>query len=313
MNSQLIITTCGAFVAILAFAFTFYTKHDTINRKIKVLFIVLLSIVLAVFAYALNSAEVVNSAPKNVNLMSDKLSPQEAGTTIKWTATASDPDNDRVQYKFLLDGQPRTDWSYDSNWNWTTSSVDIGFHKLECKVKDGSHNVDGDDFKDIDFTIFASNQPPSIISLSPSPNSPQPAGTTIAWAAKAIDPDNDQIFYKYILNGKSETGWSSDNTWTWSTTNSDVGENQIEVRIRDGKHAGPDSFDRNVVDRYTITEPKPKPIVPENKPPVMVSLVSDKSSPQDVGTITTWTATASDPENDPLVYRFLLKGKTVSD
>ena len=306
MNSQLIISTCGVFAAILALALNFYTKHETINRNIKITFIILLSIVLAVFAYALSSTEVVNSAPKNANLMPDKLSPQEAGTTITWTATALDPENDRIQYKFLLDSQQRTDWSYDSTWNWTTSSVDIGSHTIECKVKDGNHNVDGDDSKDIEFTI--TNRPPLINELTPTPNSPQPACATITWTTDATDPDNDQISYEYLLNGKSETIWSIDNLWNWSTSEGNIGENQIEVHIRDGKHAGPDNYDaaRSVV--FIITK-----VRLSNLPPMVVSLMPDKMNPQVAGTSIKWTATALDPEKDPVQYKFLLDGQQKTD
>ena len=155
MNSQLIITACGVFAAILAFALTFYIKHkDIFDKRIKMMFIVLFFVDLIVFVYALSfSPEEVNSPPMVVSLMPDKMNPQEAGTTIKWTATALDPEKDLVQYKFFLDGQQRTNWSYDSTWYWTTSSVDIGSHTIELKVKDGNHNADGDDSKDIDFSI----------------------------------------------------------------------------------------------------------------------------------------------------------------
>jgi len=155
MNSQLIITACGVFVAILAFALTFYIKNkdNIFNGKIKIIFVVLLFADFIVFAYALSYAEGVNSPPMVVSLMPDKTNPQEAGTTIKWTAAALDPEKDLVQYKFFLDGQQSTTWSYDPTWYWTTSNVDIGSHTIEIKVKDGNHNADGDDFKDIDFSI----------------------------------------------------------------------------------------------------------------------------------------------------------------
>ena len=159
------------------------------------------------------------------------------------------------------------------------------------------------------------NKPPKLISLTSDKTSSQDAGMPITWTAKAKDPDNDQIFYKFLLNDNHVTNWTKNNTWVWNTTNDDVGENQIEVQVRDGKygHALPNEFDDQKVDSFNITEPKPKPTIPENQPPFIVSLVSDKFSPQDAGTIITWTAKASDPENDLLVYRFLLRGRTVSD
>jgi hypothetical protein len=78
-----------------------------------------------------------------------------------------------------------------------------------------------------------------------------------------------------------------------------------EVQVRDGNHAGPDSADDSASAQFVITAP--------NSLPVIASLTPDKQSPQDVGAQITWTATASDPENDPRVYRFLLRGQPVTD
>ena len=159
----------------------------------------------------------------------------------------------------------------------------------------------------------ARNKPPKLISLTPDKNSPQEAGSVVTWTARGIDPENDQIFYQFFLNNDSISKWLKNNTWTWKTTDYDIGENQIGIWVRDGKHAGPNAFDSNKVASFTITEPKPKPKVLENQPPAIVSIVSDKPSPQDTGNIVIWTAEASDPESDSLVYRFLLNGQTVSD
>jgi len=52
--------------------------------------------------------------------------------------------------------------------------------------------------------------------------------------------------------------------------------------------------------------------VKSNEPPKLISLTSDKPSPQQAGTAITWTVEAKDSENDPLVYRFLLRGIAVS-
>ena len=279
MNSQLIIA-CGAFAGILALVINFYTKHENINKTIKIAFIVLLLIDLVVFAYALSSTTGVNSPPMVIGLMSDKANPQEAGTTIKWTAATLDPENDKVQYKFFLDGQPRTDWSYDSTWYWTTSSVEIGSHTIEIKAKDGNHEADGDDSKSIDFTISPQqnrsptpttddilpvatpNLPPSINALDATPNSPQTAGTSIDWTTDAVDPDNDKIYYQYLLNGNPVTGWDRSNEWAWQTGEENIGSNIIEVLIRDKNHAGPSGSDDRKGASFTISSLEPSPSEP---------------------------------------------------
>jgi hypothetical protein len=42
--------------------------------------------------------------------------------------------------------------------------------------------------------------------------------------------------------------------WTWTAEDYDVGENLIEVRIRDGKHAGAEGFDGKKVASFVIAE-----------------------------------------------------------
>jgi hypothetical protein len=71
----------------------------------------------------------------------------------------------------------------------------------------------------------------------------QDKGTVITWTANASDPDGDPVLYRFFLNNKSMTEWSNGNKWTLNATDADVGENQVEVQIRDGKHKGPDGYD----------------------------------------------------------------------
>jgi hypothetical protein len=61
----------------------------------------------------------------------------------------------------------------------------------------------------------------------------------------------------FILNGKPLTEWQSQDQWTWTATEADVGDNQIEVRVRDGKHADLDSFDSSMVADSTIIDSVP--------------------------------------------------------
>ncbi len=181
----------------------------------------------------------------------------------------------------------------------------------------------------------------------------------MTWTAVASDPENDPLLYKFFLSGPStgeklteKTGWISGNIWAWTTSAKDVGDNQVRVWLRDGKHAGTEGSDSNATADYTINvtapKPLPKPVqknvteakppaVNETKPaptnvtpainvtpakpapaimnklPVVSSLIPDKPSPQFAGTVITWTAVASDTENDPLVFKFFLNGPATSN
>ncbi len=98
-----------------------------------------------------------------------------------------------------------------------------------------------------------------IRSLTSDVPSPQGAGTTITWTAAV---DQNGLLFKFFQKGPAtndqfveKTNWTTNNVWTWNTTASDIGDSQIEVRVRDGKHAGPDSFDDSKDASFTINAP----------------------------------------------------------
>ena len=99
-----------------------------------------------------------------------------------------------------------------------------------------------------------SNKAPRLVSLSPDKNSPQEAGSIVNWTAKATDRDDDHIFYRFFLDGDSVTRWTENNSWIWKTNDADIGPNQVEVHVRDGKHAGPNRFDSNKAYTFSIAE-----------------------------------------------------------
>ena len=153
-----------------------------------------------------------------------------------------------------------------------------------------------------------SNNSPSIISLTSDLSSPQGANSIVTWTAKASDPDGDMIYYKFLLKGSYtgntwqdvNNGWTPSNTWIWRNSQRDIGQNWIMVQVRDGKHATPDKYDDLAQSTAYV--------IADNKPPEIISLTSDLSSPQGANSIVTWTAKASDPDGDTIYYKFLLRG-----
>ncbi len=101
------------------------------------------------------------------------------------------------------------------------------------------------------------NKPPKLVSLTADKNGPQEAGAVITWTAGARDPDKDPVLYRFFLNDDPVTKWAKVNQWVWTTTEDDTGESQIEVQVRDGKHAGPDKYDANLGTGFEINEPQP--------------------------------------------------------
>ena len=210
-----------------------------------------------------------------------------------------------MQYLFSLDGQPIADWTENPTWTWTTSEADIGQHTVEVKVRDNKHNPDGDDARTADFVIAAPpNNPPALSALASDQESPQVAGAAITWTATASDPENDPVQYLFSLDGQPIADWTENPTWTWTTSEADIGQHSIEVKVRDNKH-NPDGDDARTAD-FVIA-------APPNNPPALSALASDLASPQAAGAAITWTATASDPENDPVQYLFSLDGQPIAD
>jgi protocatechuate 3,4-dioxygenase beta subunit len=321
----------------------------------------------------------INRPPAISRLTPDMRSPQDAGTTITWTANAADPDGDQILYRFFLNGQPMTDWTAENKWVWETTDANVGNSQVEVWVRDGMHADpnNADDRKSASYTINAlapmpaaspkyvtsqqnatasampstpagiarqlqaANQPPAIQSLTSDKPSPQAAGTVVNWTARATDPDGDQILYRFFLNGQPVTSWTTDDSWIWTTTNANVGSNQIEVRVRDGKHAGQNGFDDRKPVSFVVNAlaPQPQtvspsiqpsqlvptnvttPVIPSisagtaqplqaaNRLPAIQSLTPDKPSPQAAGTVVNWTARATDPDGDQVLYMFFLNSQ----
>ena len=163
-------------------------------------------------------------------------------------------------YQFWLSGpstgntwKSTTNWTAERFWNWTTTYEDIGNNIVEVRVRDGHHAnpEEWDDKLSSEFRVEENvNQKPSVISLKPDKVSPQSQGAQITWTANAHDSDGDTILYQFWLNGPSTdetwspmTDWTTKNIWTWNSSPSVTGIYGIEVRVRDGYHAGPEGKD----------------------------------------------------------------------
>lgn len=103
--------------------------------------------------------------------------------------------------------------------------------------------------KNIPKSVPKGNVPPMITGLSPDKPSPQQAGSVVLWTANATDQDGDLILYRFFLNGIAATNWQLSNQWPWNTTE---GAFRIEVRARDGLHAGPNSADDRRSEAFKI-------------------------------------------------------------
>ena len=246
-----------------------------------------------------------NDAPVMSSLTADKESPQVTGTAVTFTAVASDAENDPLQFQFSMDGQVMQDWSDSPVWSWTAAAEQVGQHAFEAKVRDGKHNAEGDSASSANFEIvLPPNTAPVMSSLTADKESPQVTGTAVIWTAVASDAENDPLQFQFLMDGQVMQDWSESPVWSWTAAAEQVAPHAIEAKVRDGKHnaEGDSASSAN----FEI-------VLPPNTAPVMSSLTADKESPQVTGTAVVWTAVASDAENDPLQFQFLMDGQVMQD
>lgn len=271
------------------------------------------------------TARTTSLPPRCIGLMPNLSEPQvviKDGTkAIKWTTFACDPDEDTLYYRFMLVGPGGVeirDWSTSNEWIWSATLSDIGNSTIYADVRDGYHATDSTTLDYDDSCVYTDyeireNQPPTCIDLMPNLSEPQTIMTLngtkgIKWTVFADDPDDDTIYYRFLLNGPgtggtehTEQNWSTSNEWIWVANESDIGNSTIYADVRDGHHADdstiPDYDDSCVYTDYEILE---------NQPPCCACLMPDPSEPQLNGTQINWTACAIDPEGDrdQLWYRF---------
>lgn len=117
-----------------------------------------------------------NIPPTIDSLTSSPIGPQEPNSNVIWKASASDPENDPILYKFLLKG-PRTggnwqvmqNWSSNNAWTWQVENEDVGTSVVFVYVRDGKHAgpKDMDDFrKSENYVINQKELPPPNVQVA---------------------------------------------------------------------------------------------------------------------------------------------------
>jgi len=265
------------------------------------------------------------TAPEIISLTPSLASPQEEQTKIDFICEADDADNDQLYYRFFLTG-PGTaskkklvqDWSHKNAWQWQPQAIDIGESAIEVQIRDGLHAAEGsyDDRETVSYTVTPASgtgmgTEPTISSLTPSLASSQPAGTLIDFICIATDTEEDAVVYRFFQTGPGTAGlkkqvqdWGRRNFFEWNPREDDVGENTIEVQIRDGNHAGPGSYDDSETVSYTITAAD----TGAGSKPTITSLTPSLSSPRGQGTELDFICIAADTESDAILYRFFFTG-----
>ncbi|MCX6678263.1 MAG: hypothetical protein NTU95_10040 [Methanothrix sp.] len=113
----------------------------------------------------------VAKANKNATIQSinpDKAGPQRPGAVIVWKAEASNPNNEKMLYDFLLTGPStggqltdKTGWIAESSWTWNTTDADTGENQIAVRVMRAG-SVASEDSKAQSYTIAADTSSTSV-------------------------------------------------------------------------------------------------------------------------------------------------------
>lgn len=149
----------------------------------------------------------VNYLPVITNFIADLTSPQISGASITFTATATDVEEDPLEYQFLLDGVAQTEFTSSNSWEWITDEDDVGPHTVAVYVRDNNHSPLGDDSEAIDYTI---NSVYSYQAVYPQAYNETYIKTTNRWfeleGFRAVDPSLSLSGGRYLNSWLTENG-----------------------------------------------------------------------------------------------------------
>lgn len=174
---------------------------------------------------------------------------------------------------------------------------------LLTKFKDGDNNLQNN-FRAATGLVFRfgigpppppPNRPP-VVTAAASPNTVV-AGDNSAVHATASDPDNDQLTYTWTATGGTVEGSGAD--VRWNSAGLAPGAYTLSVKVDDGRGGTASSS--------TDLTVQPRP----NRPPAMSSCAANPTTVT-TGQPVSISASASDPDNDPLTYSYQASGGKVS-
>jgi hypothetical protein len=153
----------------------------------------------------------VAKANKNATILSinpDRLSPQAPGVAIVWKVEASNPDNEKMLYNFLLMGKAtggqlkdETGWIAESSWTWNTTQADAGENQVEVQVmRAGSAGIE--DRKVQSYVIAANSIAPATSPISAVVTSSNASSTSVSDAASTATDGHPESKTSAPISGR---------------------------------------------------------------------------------------------------------------
>jgi hypothetical protein len=229
------------------------------------------------------------SPATGVTITADKPSPQVVGTVVTFTAVATGGTGNYEYYFTYLNPKTLTwtvaqGYSSLSNWRWNTAGMDTGIYSVQVSARSAGSTTQFETLAGLSYTV---NPPPATgLTYTVDKSSPQNQGTVITFTASASG-GSGSYDYSFKLQNPVTGQWStaqaysSNAVWVWNTTGITGGAYNIQILA---KSAGSSvAYDVIQSTAYTIVIP----------PATGVTLTPDKPSPQIVGSVVSFTGSAT--------------------
>jgi hypothetical protein len=230
------------------------------------------------------------------NLSANRTAPQLVGTSITFTATAT---NGTAPYSYkwwLFDGATWSvlqNWSASNTYTWTPSVANSAF-RIGVWVRNAGSTADAFDNPaangSLNFPVNPAPTPLSVTSFTANRTAPQQVGTAITFTAAVAGGTAPQQFKWMLSDGTSTSvvqAWSTSNTWTWTPTTANAAY-QVTVWARNASNTVDAAENANSARSmpFAINAAPTGPLT-------LTSLTANLPAPQPVGTPIRFTATVS--------------------
>ena len=225
--------------------------------------------------------------PPILNCVADRTTVTE-GDSVKIDSNASDPDK-RDQLTFSWSTTDGKITSKNSSASFDSAGLKPGNYTVELEVRDPKRNTAT---CSIDLQVEKNKQAPTVACEPDRPSVTEGQSTTLQ--ARASDPNNDSLTYKWAVDGQSVS--HNQSSFTFGTSGRSVKVHSVRVTVTDV-----DGMSANCNFNVTIAR---RP----NRNPA-VSLALDKKEIY-AGETLNATAEANDPDDDPLNYSWSVDGQS---
>ncbi len=247
-------------------------KVNTFPVKYRLAGLILL--VLTIIFITASTAGAFQSSIADISITADKNSTQPTGITVRWTVTAIGLDNLTYAFYLYKDSElVHTQWFHERNHLTYTLSQPGSYH-VRFAVR-ASNDAVASGNSDI---LVVENIPLEILSVLPDSQSPQLTGTKVRWTTSTQGPPGlEYAFHIYHNSELVHTRQYRPQRYI-DHTPAEPGEYMVRVFVRtpQGETAHMDS----------------EPFLIEAAPPEILSLSTDKKSPQGTGNAVRWTVNA---------------------